>query len=122
MQDLANPPAKGLGQGSGKDLAKGFGKGKNLGEGKGEGKLKGQELLALEDQKEKEEAAPKPEAEELQEALKMARKAAASTRSDLEEALKKAKPSLSRQGQAAAAGLDAELGKVLQQPKEAQSG
>ena len=116
---LADSAGKGLGKDN-------LGKGKGLGKGKALGKGKGKSLLALEDNKDKDEnekpPPPPTEEEELKDAItKKARRArdqTASAQSDLEEALEKAKPSLSRQGKAAAEGWNAELGKVFHSLKE----
>ena len=118
---LADSAGKGLGKDN-------LGKGKGLGKGKALGNVKGKSLLALEDKDKDENEKPPPrptEEEELKEAIKKARRArdqTASAQSDLEEALEKAKPSLSRQGKAAAEGWNAELGKVFHSLKECLSG
>ena len=83
--------------------------------------------MAIKD-KEDEDEEEEDEEKELKEALKKARKArkardtVASTQSDLELALEKASPKLSRQGKAGAEGWSSQLTKVLSQLKMALSG
>ena len=122
FNQLYNQEAMGL---SLEDIAgskgKGFGKGKDKGKGKGFGKGK---LLAIKDKEDEEEEEEEEGAQEekaLQEALKKARKARdglASAASDLEEALEKASPKLSRQGKASAQGFAAQITKTLQEVKQ----
>ena len=106
---------------AGGSKGKSFGKGKGKGKNKSSGKGKGPGLLALKDkEEEQEEEEEKPEEEELKEALKKARKArdaVTKAQSDLEEALGKASPKLSRQGRAGAEGWSAQLTKSLAQLK-----
>ena len=111
------------------DIAgKGFGKGQGKGKGNSFGKGKNKQL-AIKDKEaeddEEEEDAEATEEKELKEALKKARKArdtVASTQSDLDLALEKASPKLSRQGKAGAEGWSSQLTKVLSQLKMALSG
>eukprot|EP00435_Cladocopium_sp_Y103_P033674 s1262_g8.t1 len=112
--------AKGSGKTSGKHLGKG--KGKGLGKGKGKGAK--EERLAIKD-KEPDDEEELPEDEALKDALKKARKArdsVSAAMSNLEEALGKAKSSLSRQGKAVAEGYSSQLAKNLQTLKEVLGG
>eukprot|EP00435_Cladocopium_sp_Y103_P028568 s2780_g7.t1 len=113
--------------GKGKGFGKGQGNGKGKGKGKGKGFGKGKAQLAIKDKEdeEEEEDAEATEEKELQEALKKAKKArdtVTSTQSDLDLALEKASPKLSRQGKAGAEGWKTQLTKVLSQLKMALSG
>ena len=117
--------AKGSGKTSGKHLGKGkthLGKGKtHLGKGKGKGAKEKQ--LAIKDKEPDEEDVPEDEA--LKDALRKVRKARDSVSaaiSNLEEALGKAKSSLSRQGKAVAEGYISQLGKNLQTLKDVLAG
>ena len=98
--------------------AKGLGKGKGKGKALGKGKGKKWPLAILDGSVHEEEQEEKPEQTEeeaLKEALKKARKArdaVASVQSDLDDALGKAKASLSRQGKATAEGLIANMSKL----------
>ena len=109
LDDVGAWEGKGLGKGKGK------GKGKALGKGKGK---KGQLAIldgAVEEESEEEEEPQQSEEEALKEALKKARRArdaVASAQSDLDDALGKAKSSLSRQGKATAEGLIANMSKL----------
>ena len=130
FNNLYHQEAMGLGlediAGKGKGFGKGQGKGKGKGKEKGFGK--GQKQLALMDKEaedEEEEDDEAKEEKELKEALKKARKArdtVASTQSDLDLALEKASPKLSRQGKAGAEGWSSQLGKVLSKLKMALGG
>ena len=96
--------------------AKGSGKtsGKKLGKGKGKG-AKDKQLAMM--GKDPEDVPEVPEEEAHKDALKKARKArdsVSAAMSNLEEALGKAKSSLSRQGKAVAEGYNSQLGKNLQ--------
>ena len=112
LEDIEGGKGKGFGKGKGKDKGAGFGK--------------GQKQLAIKDKDdEDEEEEEEDEEKELKEALKKARKArdtVASTQSDLELALEKASPKLSRQGKAGAEGWSSQLTKVLSQLEMALSG
>ena len=104
------------GKGSGKTTANHLGKGKGNSLGKGKGKGAKEKRLAIKD-KEPDDEADVPEEEAYKDALKKARKARDSVTaamSNLEEALGKAKSSLSRQGKAVAEGYTSQLGKNLQ--------
>ena len=104
------------GKGSGKTTANHLRKGKGNGLGKGKGKGAKEKRLAIKD-KEPDDEADVPEEEAYKDALKKARKARDSVTaamSNLEEALGKAKSSLSRQGKAVAEGYTSQLGKNLQ--------
>ena len=101
------------------------------GKGKGKGIGKGQKQLAIkdkegEDEEEEEEDEEKEDEEkEPKEALKKARKArdtVSSTQSNLDVALEKASPKLSRQGKAGAEGWSSQHTKVLPQLKMALTG
>ena len=101
--------------------AKGSGKtsGKKLGKGKGKG-AKDKQLAMM--GKDPEDVPEVPEEEAHKDALKKARKArdsVSAAMSNLEEALGKAKSSLSRQGKAVAEGYNSQLGKNLQTLKGA---
>ena len=118
--DIADTPAKGQGKSLGKGKGKGFGKAQSAKGGKGKPRQ-----LALKDKEYEEEEESQDEETSTKDVLKKAKKArdlVQSTQSDLALALEKAKASLSRAGKAAAAGLDAELGKVLTQLKAILSG
>ena len=111
LEDIEGGKGKGFGKGKGKDKGAGFGK--------------GQKQLAIKDKDDEDEEEEEDEEKELKEALKKARKArdtVASTQSDLELALEKASPKLSRQGKAGAEGWSSQLTKVLSQLKMALSG
>ena len=118
LEDISDGLGKGKGKGLGK---KGLGKGHGKGKGKGKKGLgKGDDKLAIcdgsvDDKEPSEEEDLPTEEEALEMALKKAKKArdaVCSARADLEDALEKASPHLSRKGKAGAAGLDVELGKV----------
>lgn len=113
---------EGRAKGSGKTSGKHLGKGKtHLGKGKGKGAKEKQ--LAIKDKEPDEEDVPEDEA--LKDALKKVRKARDSVSaaiSNLEEALGKAKSSLSRQGKAVAEGYISQLGKNLQTLKDVLAG
>ena len=117
--------------GKGTGFGKGKGKGKRQRERKRQGKGfgKGKKQLAIKDKEgedeEEEEEEEEGEEKEFKEALKKARKArgtVSSTQSDLDLALEKASPKLSRQGKAGAEGWSSQLTKVLSQLKMALRG
>ena len=102
------------------------------GKGKGKGIGKGQKQLAIKDkegedgeEEEEEDEEKEDEEKEPKEALKKARKArdtVSSTQSNLDVALEKASPKLSRQGKAGAEGWSSQHTKVLPQLKMALTG
>eukprot|EP00435_Cladocopium_sp_Y103_P062988 s684_g24.t1 len=124
-QDAMNLGVDDIAGGKGKGFGKGQGSGKGKGKGKGKGFGKGNAQLAIKDKEDEEEDPEATEEKELQEALKKAKKArdtVTSTQSDLDLALEKASPKLSRQGKAGAEGWKTQLTKVLSQLKLALSG